>query len=84
MEYRVLSPWAEVDDPLKKGLKPRLKSLGGKTIGLFAYLKEQSVLILREIEHQLKEKYPTAQFSLFQYTKDGILLTDIGTHDEVY
>lgn len=76
MEYKVLSPWAEVDDKSKRSLQPRLKDLEGKKIGLFVYFKEHGIVILKEVERQLKEKFPTAKFSLYQYPRDLTILSE--------
>jgi hypothetical protein len=67
MEYQVLSPWAEKDN-IARGLQPRLTDLENKTIGMFYYFFDSHVAILREIERQLKEKFPTLNFSYYQYT----------------
>ncbi len=62
MDYEVLSPWAEVD-PLKlRGLAPRLTDLNGKAIGLFANVKPAGKPVARQIEQQLKERFPKAKF----------------------
>ena len=68
--YTALSPWAEVDYADAKGLTPRLDTLEGKTIGLFAHFKGHSFLILKEIENELAKRYPTARFTTLQYPKD--------------
>lgn len=36
---KALSPWAEVDYEDAKGLTPRVDTLDGKRIGLFAHFK---------------------------------------------
>ena len=68
MEYEVLSPWGEVDAVPPMGLQPRVGDLRSKTIGLFAGYKGHWVLVLREVERQLKEsanqKRPLATGSL--------------------
>lgn len=69
MEYEVLCPWAEVDPIPVKPNSPRVTDLNGKTIGLYAFYKERGPYITREIERQLKAKYPTAKFSHFWYPK---------------
>jgi hypothetical protein len=67
MEYQVLSPWAEKDN-VASALQPRVSDLKNKTIGMFYYFFDSQVCILREIERNLKEKFPTLKFSYFQYT----------------
>jgi len=70
MEYSVLNPRGEIDPIEYIALQPRVKDLNGKTIGLFAYFKKHWVLILDEVERQLKARYPSARFTRFQYIKD--------------
>jgi len=70
MEYEVLSPWAQVDKLESGVMQPRPSDLDGKTIGLWAHFKEHSPLMLQEVERQLKEKYPTADFIHYQYPVD--------------
>lgn len=69
MDFEVLCPWAEVDPIPLKGNSPRVTDLNGKTVGLFAYFKEWGPVIMREVEQQLKAKFPTAKYSHFQYPK---------------
>ncbi len=69
MDYEVLSPWAEVDPVAPRGLEPRVSDLNGKTIGLFSFFKDSGPPMMREIERQLKEKFPTAKFTHYQYPK---------------
>jgi hypothetical protein len=70
MEYSVLSPRGEVDPIKTIGLNPRLKTLKGKTIGLYTTFKGHWVVILDEIGKQLKQKYPDIKFTSFRYPKD--------------
>jgi hypothetical protein len=61
-QYEVLSPWAEVDPITFRGLKaPRLTSMEGKKIGLFASSKPISGRIITAFEKQLKAKFPSIQ-----------------------
>ena len=70
MEYEVLSPRGDVDPVGNIGLQPRIADLNNKTIGLYTTFKEHWSLILEEIGRQLKEKFPSAEFTRFKYTKD--------------
>jgi hypothetical protein len=70
MEYQVLSPWADVDQETWTGLRPRVTDLNNKTIGLFAGFKRHWVLVLEEVERQLKERFPGAKFSHYQYPRN--------------
>ena len=54
-QFRVLSPWAEADPITPRGISPRLKSLTGKRIGLFANFKRASRPIVAEMGKRLKE-----------------------------
>jgi hypothetical protein len=67
MDYEVLSPIGEVEPAVPKGILPRVSDLNGKTIGLFAYFKPWGPTIMREVERQLKEKFPTAKFSHYHF-----------------
>jgi hypothetical protein len=64
-QYEVLSPWAEVDPVPLRGISPRLDSLSGKKIGLFANFKRAARPIQAEIERRLKERFPDIETSLF-------------------
>jgi hypothetical protein len=70
MDYEVLSPWAQIDRTDSEAMKPRMKDLNGKTIGLFSHFKEHSPLILKEVKRQLMARFPSAQFSHYQYPRD--------------
>lgn len=72
MNFTVLSPWAEVDSSKLSGLSPRLDSLKGKTIGLFADFMAIATYVLREIEEQLKERYPEIKFKFIDYKKETV------------
>ena len=67
--YEVLNPWAEVDPKPVRGISPRLTTLSGKKIGLFANYKRASVPILTSFEKKLKAKYPDTQTNLFHSTR---------------
>lgn len=66
-KLKALSPWAEVDYEDAKGINPRVDTLDGKRIGLFAHFKGHSFLILDEIQKELTKRYPTATFTVLQY-----------------
>ena len=69
MDYEVLSPWAEVDLVPPRAIQPRVADLNGKTIGLFAFFKQHAPSVMKEVERQLKERFPTAKFSHYHYPK---------------
>ena len=64
-EYEVLSPWADIDPIPLRGINPRLDTLAGKKIGLFANFKRAAMPIAREIEKRLKERFPDIETSLY-------------------
>jgi hypothetical protein len=64
-QFKVLNPWAEVDPITLRGISPRLNTLAGKKIGLFANFKRASRPIVMEIEKRLKAMYPDCETSLF-------------------
>jgi hypothetical protein len=65
-QYQVLNPWAQVDPKPPRGIRPRLDTLAGKKIGMFANTKRAAKPILAEFEKNLKKRFPDAQTSLFQ------------------
>jgi hypothetical protein len=75
-QYEVLSPWAEVDPIPLRGLSPRLDTLAGKKIGLFANFKRAARPIIAEVEKKLKAKYPDIQTSLFHSTLPNVTETE--------
>jgi len=75
-QYEVLSPWAEVDPIPLRGISPRLDTLAGKKIGLFANFKRAAKPITDEVERKLKAKYPDIQTSLFDSTLPNVTETE--------
>lgn len=75
-QYEVMSPWAEVDPIPVRGLAPRVDTLAGKKVGLFANFKRAAVPIANEVEKRLKEKYPTIQTSLFHSQLPNVTETE--------
>ncbi len=71
-EYEVLSPWAEVDPIPLRGISPRVDTLAGKKIGLFANFKRAAVPIAREVEKRLKERFPDSETSLYHSTTANV------------
>lgn len=70
-QYEVLSPWAEADPKLLRGISPRLKDLTGKKIGLFVNRKRASQSIMNTVEAKLKARFPTTTFTYFVYGPRG-------------
>lgn len=71
-QYEVLSPWADVDPVPVRGISPRLDSLAGKKIGLFANFKRAAVPIATEVEKRLKERFPDIETILFHSTLPNV------------
>lgn len=70
MDYEVLSPWADSDRRKPMTLNPRVGDLNGKKVGLFAGFKGHWIVILTEVERQLKDRFPGAEFLHYHYPKD--------------
>jgi hypothetical protein len=75
-QYEVLSPWAEVDPIALRGISPRLDSLSGKKVGLFANFKRAARPIQAEVEKKLKERFPDIETSLFDSRLPNVLETE--------
>lgn len=75
-QYEVLSPWAEVDPIPLRGISPRLDSLSGKKIGLFANFKRAARPIQAEVERRLKERFPDIETSLFDSRLPNVTETE--------
>ena len=81
-QYSVLNPWAEVDPIPLRGISPRLQTLAGKKIGLFANFKRASVPIAQSIERRLKAMYPDIQTSMFHSTDPNVTETETKRREE--
>jgi len=75
-QYEVLSPWAEVDPIPLRGISPRLDSVSGKKIGLFANFKRAARPIQAEVERRLKERFPDIETSLFDSRLPNVTETE--------
>ncbi len=75
-QLEVLSPWADVDPVPVRGLSPRVDTLRGKTIGLFANFKRAAVPIQDEVARRLKERFPDCETSLFHSTLPNVTETE--------
>ena len=64
-QFKVLNPWAEVDPIMPRGISPRLNTLAGMKIGLFANFKRAARPIVTEAGKRLKAMYPDCETSLF-------------------
>ena len=67
---KIYSPWAEVDNEGAIALNPRLDTLEGKTIGLYAHFKAHSPVMLQVVADLLHERFPTTKFKSIQIKVD--------------
>jgi hypothetical protein len=74
--YEVMNPWADVDPIPPRGISPRLDSLDGKKIGLFANSKRSAVPQARMVEKKLKEKFPTIKTDLYHAPEPNYISKD--------
>jgi hypothetical protein len=81
-QYSVLNPWAEVDPIPLRGISPRLQTLAGKKIGLFANFKRASVPIAESVGKRLKSMYPDIQTNLFHSTDPNVTETETKRREE--
>jgi hypothetical protein len=75
-QFSVLNPWADADPVPPRGISPRLDSLAGKKIGLFANFKRASRPILASVERRLKAMYPDCQTTLFDSRGANVVETE--------
>ncbi len=74
-QYEVLSPWADVDPIPLRGISPRVDSLAGKKIGLFANYKRAALPIAQALEKRLNTMYPDSETILFHSTQWNVVET---------
>ncbi len=75
-QFKVLNPWAEVDPVQPRGISPRLSTLAGKKIGLFANFKRASRPVQVSVEKRLKSMYPDIQTSLWDSRGANVVETE--------
>ncbi|MFC1839326.1 hypothetical protein ACFL1N_07090 [Thermodesulfobacteriota bacterium] len=80
--YEVLSPWAEVDPIPLRGISPRVDTLAGKKIGLFANFKRAARPIAAEVEKRLKERFPDIETHLFHSTLPNVDETETANKEK--
>jgi len=76
VQYEVLNPWAEVDPIPLRGISPRLDTLAGKKVGLFANFKRAARPMAASVEKRLKAMYPDIQTSLFDSRAWNVVETE--------
>ena len=81
-QFEVLSPWAEADPITPRGISPRLNSLAGRKIGLFANFKRASRPIVAEVEKHLKSTWPNCETSLFDSRGANVLETETENREQ--
>ncbi len=81
-QYEVLSPWAEVDPIPLRGISPRVETLAGKKIGLFANFKRAARPIQAAVEKRLKERFPDSETSLFDSRLPNVTETETENKDK--
>jgi hypothetical protein len=75
-QFKVLNPWAEADPIQPRAISPRLNTLAGKKIGLFANFKRASRPILASVEKRLKAMYPDCETILFDSRGANVVESD--------
>lgn len=78
---KIYSPWGEIDNSGAIGLCPRLDTLEGKTIGLYAHFKGHSPIMLQVVADLLHERYPTTKFKSIQLKVDTAEAVNIPEFD---
>jgi len=81
-QFEVLSPWAEVDPVIPRRISPRLDTLAGKKIGLFANFKRASRPIVAEVEKRLKALVPGCETSLFDSRGANVVETETENREQ--
>ncbi len=81
-QFKVLNPWAEVDPITPRVISPRLNTLVGKKIGLFANFKRASRPILASVEKRLRTMYPDCETSLFDSRGANVVESETKNRDK--
>jgi len=81
-QFEVLNPWAEVDPIPLRGISPRLTTLAGKKIGLFANFKRAAMPMAASVERRLKGMYPDAQTDIFNSRTPNVTETETGNKEK--
>ena len=64
-QYVVMNPWADADPVPFRGISPRIDTLEGKKIGIFANSKRAAMPQARTLERKLKGKFPTIEIDIY-------------------
>ncbi len=65
-----------------RGISPRLNTLAGKKIGLFANFKRAAHPIAASVERRLKVMYPDCQTSFFDSRGANVLETETNNREK--
>jgi hypothetical protein len=81
-QFKVLNPWAEADPIPPRGISPRLSTLAGKKIGLFANFKRASRPVLASVEKRLKMMYPDIETILYDSRGANVVESETKNRDK--
>jgi len=81
IQYEVLSPWAEADPKPLKGISPRLDTLSGKKIGLFANYKRAALPIAESLQKRLRSMYPDSQITIYHSNQWNVTEIETGNRE---
>jgi hypothetical protein len=65
-----------------KGITPRINTLAGKKIGLFANYKRAADPIIKALLAKLKARYPDARFSLYKSAEWNVTEAETRNRDK--
>jgi len=74
--YEVMSPWGEADPIPLRGISPRINTLEGKKIGVFANSKRSAIPQARMTEKKLKGRFPTIQTEFYHSPEFNVMVVN--------
>jgi len=80
--YEVMSPWGDADPIQMRGISPRIDTLEGKKIGVFANSKRSAPLQIRTLERKLKERFPTIQTEYYHSQQPNVVAIETPDKDK--
>jgi len=80
-QYEVLNPWADADPIPVRGISPRIQTLAGKKIGLFANFKRAARPIAASLQKRLATIYPGIQTAIFDSRLPNVTETETKNRD---
>ena len=81
-QYEAMSPWADADPIPLRGISPRIDTLEGKKIGVFANSKRSAPLQAETLERKLKERFPTIQTEYFRSSEPNVVAIETAIKDK--